>query len=179
MEKPWLQPALGALLVSLGLVGCGGGEDQGAATEEAAVADTAVLGYYEYADAVRGSYSLAVLEDNRFMLVVERPDTALAPLGVAGWWVLRDDQIMLSAPGLDIEGTVGDGGILELSFVDPLEELAAGPAAPEAGVAAAAGPDGKQYSLPFKRVTGGPETGGQEGGEKDGGQDGEGGDGGS
>lgn len=84
-----------------------------------------VVGFYTYSDPTRGTYSLALMEQNRFMLVA---DTAQGvPQGAVGWYVLRDKDIHLSSDEVDAVGTV-EGDIVRLRFgeADPESDLANG-----------------------------------------------------
>lgn len=179
----WILP----LALIAALAGCsrqsGGESGQGGGQEgQGGGGSSEVAGYYVYSDPARGSYSLALLDNNRFLMVSEAADSspggtptprgadeapggaaadageALAdvPQGVVGWYVMRGDRIHLSSEaGMDAEGVV-KGEIIRLQFGGGLPETYT--------------PD-EDFGLPFQKWQQQPEES-QQGGSGSGGKEG-------
>ena len=142
----------GTMLVSvLALTACTQGDSgdkksEGSSGKNGGEQAGQVVGYYTYSDPARGSFSLALLEKNRFLLVTESAPGV--PRGAVGWYALRDDTIHLSSEGLDAQGRV-DGDILQLRF-------GAGDPRPEAEETT------DDEGLPFQREDGSAKKGGKQ-----------------
>jgi len=73
----------------------------------------AAVGFYTYSDGQRGRLDLALLPDQRFMLVTS-PVTGPSD-GVEGWYLLRDQRVLLSGGELEAGGAL-DGDLLRLNL---------------------------------------------------------------
>lgn len=171
-DRVWILP----LLLAAALSACARQNGEESAAEGA----DDLAGYYVYSDPARGAYSLALLDNNRFLMVFEAAEDAAAmpappgedtppaagglggmPQGVVGWYVLRGDRIHLSSDaGVDAEGVV-KGEIIRLEFGGGLPETYT--------------PD-EDFGLPFQKWRQQPEEsqktgsgGEEEGGQKEGG----------